>query len=190
MYYKLFPSLFLFVAQIIPNLANGTSSNMFLCLDILLSTSENFLTKGFPGGASCKEPTCQRRRHKRGRFNPSVRMMPWKRAQKPTPILLVGESYGERSLVGYSPQGHKDSERTDVTEHRRMRSNITNTPDSFSFPRHRLRASHYPRSSDSFQMRMVLRKIRIQVLSMLTATKVLLPFAILVDRARKHESYY
>ena len=76
MYYKSFPSLFLFEAQITPNLANGTSSNMFLCLDILLSTSENFLTKGFPGGASHKEPTCQCRRHKRGRFNPLVGKTP------------------------------------------------------------------------------------------------------------------
>ena len=32
---------------------------------------------GFPGGASGKEPTCQRRRRKRCAFNPWVRKTPW-----------------------------------------------------------------------------------------------------------------
>ena len=31
----------------------------------------------------------------------------------PTPVLLPGESHGQRSLKGYSPWGHKDSEMTD-----------------------------------------------------------------------------
>ena len=39
---------------------------------------------GFPGGASGKEPACQCRRHKRHRFNPWVRKIPWRRAWKPT----------------------------------------------------------------------------------------------------------
>ena len=30
----------------------------------------------------------------------------------PTPILLPGESHGGRSLVGYSPWGHKESNMT------------------------------------------------------------------------------
>ena len=33
-----------------------------------------------PGGASGKEPACQRRRHKRHRSNPWVRKIPWRRA--------------------------------------------------------------------------------------------------------------
>ena len=32
---------------------------------------------------------------------------------QPTPVCLPGKSYGQRSLVGYSPQGHKES---DITE--------------------------------------------------------------------------
>jgi len=28
---------------------------------------------------------------------------PWRRAWQPTPVLLPGESRGQRSLVGYSP---------------------------------------------------------------------------------------
>ena len=54
---------------------------------------------------SSKEPTCQRRRHKRHGFNP------WRRAQQPTPVFVPGESHGQRSLAGYSPQGWKSQTR-------------------------------------------------------------------------------
>ena len=33
-----------------------------------------------------------------------------------TPIFLPGESHGERSLVGYSPQGCKESDMTETTD--------------------------------------------------------------------------
>ena len=41
--------------------------------------------------------------------------IPWRRAWQPTPVFLPGESYGQRSLVGYSPQGRKESVMTEVT---------------------------------------------------------------------------
>ena len=63
----------------------------------------NNIHLGFPGGASGKEPTCQCRRHKRCRFDPWVRKIPWRRAWQPTPVFLPGESYGQRSLGVYSP---------------------------------------------------------------------------------------
>ena len=31
----------------------------------------------------------------------------------PTPVFLPGESHGQRSLVGHSPQGHKESDTTE-----------------------------------------------------------------------------
>ena len=34
-------------------------------------------------------------------------MIPWRRKQQPTPVLLPGKSHGQRSLVDYSPWGHK-----------------------------------------------------------------------------------
>ena len=40
---------------------------------------------GFPGGASGKEPAFQCRRHKRFRFDPWVRKIPWRRAWQPIP---------------------------------------------------------------------------------------------------------
>ena len=67
---------------------------------------------GFPGGTSGKEPTYQSRRP---RFNPWVGKIPWRRAWQPTPVFLPGESHGQRSLVGYSPWGGKESDMTKVT---------------------------------------------------------------------------
>ena len=34
---------------------------------------------------------------------------------KPTSVFLPGESHGQRSLVGYSPQGHTESDTTEAT---------------------------------------------------------------------------
>ena len=53
-------------------------------------------------------------RQKRCRFNPWVRRILWRRAQKSTLVFLPGESYGQRSLVGYSPEGLKESDMTEV----------------------------------------------------------------------------
>ena len=35
---------------------------------------------------------------------------PWRRKWQPTPVFLPGESYAQRSLVVYSPWGHKESD--------------------------------------------------------------------------------
>ena len=48
--------------------------------------------RGFPCGASVKEPPCQCKRHKRYGFDPWVREIPWRRAWQPTPVFLPGES--------------------------------------------------------------------------------------------------
>ena len=49
---------------------------------------------------------------------------PWRRAWQPTPVLLPGESHGQRSLVGYSPWGPKESRHDWKTEHRYLISGI------------------------------------------------------------------
>ena len=41
--------------------------------------------------------------------------IPWRRAWRPTPAFLPGESHGQRSLAGYSPQGHRESDTTEAT---------------------------------------------------------------------------
>ena len=47
----------------------------------------------------------QCRNHRRRRFHPWVRKIPWRRKWQPTPRFLPGESHGQRSLVDYSPVG-------------------------------------------------------------------------------------
>ena len=47
---------------------------------------------------------------KRYRFNPWVGKIPWRRKWQPTPVFFLGESHGQRSLAGYSPRGHKESD--------------------------------------------------------------------------------
>ena len=67
-----------------------------------------------PRWFSGKEPACKCRRHKRRGFKPWVGKIPWRRAWQSVPIFLPGETHGQRSLVGYSPRGHKELE---MTEH-------------------------------------------------------------------------
>ena len=38
---------------------------------------------------------------------------PWRRKWQLTPVFLSGEFHGQRSLKGYSPQGHKESDTTE-----------------------------------------------------------------------------
>ena len=44
---------------------------------------------------------------------PWVGKIPWKRKWQPIPALLPGKCYGQRSLVGYSPWGRKESDTTE-----------------------------------------------------------------------------
>ena len=82
--------------------------HIFKCLQYSLLWIQRIECQGLPRCASSKEPACQCRRHKRQGFDPQVRKIPWRRAWQPTPVFLPGESHGQRSLVGYSPWGHKD----------------------------------------------------------------------------------
>ena len=37
----------------------------------------------------------------------------WRRKWQPTPVFLPGKSHGQKSLAGYSPWGHKESDMTE-----------------------------------------------------------------------------
>ena len=50
--------------------------------------------------ASGKESVYQCRRHRRCRFDPWVRTIPWSRKWQLTPVFVPGEFQGQRSLVG------------------------------------------------------------------------------------------
>ena len=52
-------------------------------------------------------------------FNPWVGTIHWNRKWQPTPVLLPAEFDGQRSLMGFSPWGHKAQ---DMTEHSTQRA--------------------------------------------------------------------
>ena len=62
------------------------------------------------GDASGSEPACQCRIQKRCGLDSWVRKIPWRRAWQPTPVLLSGESHGQRSLVCCGHWGHTESD--------------------------------------------------------------------------------
>ena len=55
-------------------------------------------------------------------FYPWVEKIPWRRAQQPTLVFLLGEFHGQRSLVGCSPHGRKE---LDTTERLSMHIRVT-----------------------------------------------------------------
>ena len=81
----------------------------------LVKKQRSFILSREQIGTSGEETACQCRRCKRPRYNPWIRKILWGRAWKPTPVFSPGESHGQRSLVGYSPQGCKESDTTEVT---------------------------------------------------------------------------
>ena len=48
--------------------------------------------------------------------------IPWRRAWQPTPVFLLGEFHGQRSLAGYSSWGCNELDTTEVTEQARMQA--------------------------------------------------------------------
>ena len=67
--------------------------------------------KGFPGGASGKEPAGDVRDVC---LIPVSGRLPCRRKWQPTPVSLPGKSHGQRSLAGYSPWGGTESDTTEV----------------------------------------------------------------------------
>ena len=51
---------------------------------------------------------------KRSWFDSWARKVPWSRAWQPSPVSFPGESHGQRSLLGYSPWGLKESDTTEA----------------------------------------------------------------------------
>ena len=66
---------------------------------------------GFPSSSVVKNPPAvQEKRH---RFNLLVGKIPWRREWLPTLVFLPGDSHGQKSLVGYSPQDCKEFDMTE-----------------------------------------------------------------------------
>ena len=69
---------------------------------------------GHPRWLSGKESACQcRLRH---RFDLWVGKIPWRKKIAIYSSILVGKSHGQRILLGYNPQGCKESDTTEATQ--------------------------------------------------------------------------
>ena len=68
---------------------------------------------GFPDSTVVTNLQCRRQR-KCG-FDPWIKKIPWRRKWQRTPVSLLGESHGQKSLWSYSPWGHKELDTTEVT---------------------------------------------------------------------------
>ena len=79
---------------------------MIYLSDICKSVQLN-LFRNFPGGSDGKASACKAE----DLPDPWVRKILWRRKWQPTPVLLPGESHGQRSLVGHSPWGCKSQTR-------------------------------------------------------------------------------
>ena len=54
-----------------------------------------------------------------------VGKIPWRRKWQPTPVLLPGESHGQRSPADYSPQGHKELDMTEsLLQHHSSKASV------------------------------------------------------------------
>jgi len=54
---------------------------------------------------------------RRPEFDPWVGKISWRREWLFIPVLLHGKSHGQRSLVGYSPSDHQESDMTERAKH-------------------------------------------------------------------------
>ena len=89
-----------------------------------LSMSSELNHINLPGDASGKESACNAGDLSSiPGFDSWVGKNLWRRKWQPTPILLPGESHGQRSLVGYSPWVCKELGTIEVTLHACMHPN-------------------------------------------------------------------
>ena len=67
---------------------------------------------GFPKGSVDKESNFNAGNTGAMGSIPGSEEIPWRKKGQPTPV-LPGKSHGQRSLVGSSPRGHKESDKTE-----------------------------------------------------------------------------
>ena len=85
---------------------------------LIMEIIDNFQLFGLSKYLGCLNPlVAQMVKHlptmRKTWFDPWVGKIPWKRKWQPTLVLLPGKSHGWRSLVGYSPWGHKEWDMTE-----------------------------------------------------------------------------
>ena len=86
-------------------------------VDEVLRPDNTHLVKSGPWWHGGKQSSCQ---HKRRGFDPWVGKILWRRKWQPTPGFFPGESHGQRSLVGYSPRGCRESVKTEWLNNKQL----------------------------------------------------------------------
>ena len=72
-------------------------------------------SRGFPGGLVIKNLPANARNIRETSLIPGWGKSPEGRTWQPIPVFLSGEANRQRSLAGYSPQGHTKSDTTEAT---------------------------------------------------------------------------
>ena len=80
-----------------------------------------FETLGFPDGSAGKESACNAKDTGDLGSIPGLERSPGQGNGNPLQYFLPEKSHGQRSLVGYSPWGHKESDVTEVADHTQHR---------------------------------------------------------------------
>ena len=97
-------------SEIASSLLTSDLKMYLACSQLLLNI---FWINWLPRWFSSKESACQSWRHRRCRFSPWVRKIPWRRKWQPSAVFLPGESHGQRILAGYRPWDQKESNTTE-----------------------------------------------------------------------------
>ena len=72
------------------------------------------MIRGLPQWLSGKESACSAELQET-QVQSWVGKIPWRRTWQPTPVFLLEESHGQRSLAGNSPWGSKELDTTEAT---------------------------------------------------------------------------
>ena len=114
--------LFLLIKNSLVNIKSRSFQQNSFTSNIIMGFGFWVMGFGLPKWLSGKESTCQCRRRRRHGFDPWVRKIPWRRVWQPILVLLPRESHGQRSLAYCSPQGHTESDTTEVTKQQQQQS--------------------------------------------------------------------
>ena len=80
----------------------------------MVYSKENNPTLGFSDGSAGKESACSAGGTGDVGLIHGVRKIPWRRRKwQPVLVFLPGKAHGQRSLAGFSPKGHKESDMTE-----------------------------------------------------------------------------
>ena len=85
--------------------------DVFIDLDIINLYILSKVTEGFPGGSECKEYVCYAGD---AGLLPGSGRSPGGGHDNPLQCSCLENSHGQRSLVGYSPQHHKELDTTEA----------------------------------------------------------------------------